>query len=59
MKNDVLNEIPNYWYLLLAVLIGGQIGNFLNLKIFPTRILALITAILVIFVATRMIFKIF
>ena len=59
MKNDVLNEIPNYWDLLLAVLIGGQIGNFLNLKIFPTRILALITAILVIFVATRMIFKIF
>ena len=57
-KNDVLNEILNYWYLLLAVLIGGQIGNFLNLKIFPTRILALITAILVIFVAVRMGLKI-
>jgi len=58
-KNAVLNEIPNYWYLLFAVLIGGQIGNFLNLKIFPTRILALITGILVIFVAIRMGFKIF
>ena len=57
-KNDVLNEILNYWYLLLAVLIGGQIGNFLNLKIYPTRILALITAILVIFVAVRMGLKI-
>ena len=57
-KNTVLNEISNYWYLLLAVLIGGQIGNFLNLKIFPTRILALITAILVIFIAARMGFKI-
>ena len=53
-KNDVLTEILNYWYLLAAVLIGGQIGNFLNLKIFPTRILALITAFLVIFVAIRM-----
>ena len=58
-KNAVLIEIPNYWYLLAAVLIGGQLGNFLNLKIYPTRILALVTAILVIFVAVRMGFKIF
>jgi len=58
-KNAVLIEIPNYWYLLAAVLIGGQLGNFLNLRIFPTRILALVTAILVIFVAVRMGFKIF
>ena len=53
-KNFILTEIQNYWYLLAAVLIGGQIGNFLNLKIFPTRILALVTAFLVIFVAFRM-----
>ena len=58
-KNDVLTEMINYWYLLLAVFIGGQLGNFLNLKIFPTRILALVTAFLVIFVAIRMGFKIF
>jgi len=53
-KNAVLTEVQNYWYLLVAVLIGGQLGNFLSLKIFPTRILALITACLVIFVAMRM-----
>ena len=53
-KNLILTEMQNYWYLLAAVLIGGQIGNFLNLKIFPTRILALVTAFLVIFVAFRM-----
>ena len=58
-KNVVINEIPNYWFLLLAVLIGGQVGNFLNLKIFPTRILALITAGLVLFVAIRMAYKLF
>ena len=58
-KNTVLNEIQNYWYLLIAVLIGGQLGNFLNLKILPTRILAFITAMLVIFVAARLGFKIF
>ena len=52
-KNSVLTEIQNYWYLLVAVLIGGQIGNFLNLKIFPPRILVLLTASLVLFVTIR------
>ena len=58
-KNEVLNEISNYWILLLAALIGGQIGNFLNLKIFSTRILALVTSALVLFVAIRIGLKIF
>ena len=53
-KNAVLSEIQNYWYLLLAVLLGGQVGNYLNLKIFPARILALVTAVLVLVVAVRM-----
>ena len=58
-KNLVINEILNYWYLLFAVLIGGQIGNFLNLKIFPTKILAVVTSVLVLFVAVRMGVKLF
>ena len=58
-KNAVLNEISNYWYILLIVLVGGQLGNFLNLKIFPTRILALVTAGLVLFVAIRIGTKLF
>ena len=58
-KNLVLSEMYNYWYLLIAVLIGGQIGNFLNLKIFPTRILALLTSLLVLFVSGRMGIKLF
>ena len=52
-KEIYFEEIYPYFYLLIAVLIGGQIGNYLNLKIFPTKILALITSILVIFVAIR------
>ena len=56
-KNSVLLEVKNYWFLLIAVLIGGQIGNFLNLKIFPVRILVLVTASLVLFVAIRMGFR--
>ena len=58
-KNAILTEVQNYWYLLAAVLIGGQVGNFLNLKIFPTRILVLVTAFLVLFVAIRMGFRIY
>ena len=58
-KNTVLSEIQNYWFLLLAVLIGGQLGNFLNLKIFPSRMLALVTSCLVLFVAIRMAYKLF
>ena len=56
-KNAVLTEVQNYWYLLVVALIGGQVGNFLNLKIFPTRILALVTALLVLFVAAKMLIR--
>ena len=58
-KNIVLSEISNYWYLFLMVIIGGHVGNYLNLKIFPTRLLALITSGLVLFVAIRMGVKLF
>ena len=58
-KNIVLSEISNYWYLFLMVIIGGHVGNYLNLKIFPTRLLALITSGLVLFVAIRMSVKLF
>ena len=58
-KNLILNEIINYWPLLICVLFGGQLGNFLNIKVFSNRVLALITATLVIFVSIRLGFKIF
>ena len=58
-KNIVLNDISNYWYLFLIVIIGGHIGNFISLKIFPTRLLALVTSGLVLFVAIRMGIKLF
>ena len=58
-KDDLLNEFLIYWPLFFGVFIGGLIGNYLNLKIFSNRVLALITSFLVIFVAARMAFKIF
>ena len=58
-KENIINEITAYWPLFLSVFIGGLLGNYLNLKIFSSRIMALITSLLVLFVAIRMGFKIF
>ena len=53
-KDQVLDQVINYWPLFLTVLIGGQIGSLLNIKFLSNKILALITSFLVIFVAIRM-----
>ena len=58
-KENVINELFNYYPLFLAVLIGGQIGNFLNLKFLSNRLLAILTSLLVIFVAIRIAIRIF
>ena len=58
-KNLILTEVQDYFYLLIAVLIGGQIGNYLNLKIFTNKLLALVTASLVLFVAIKLGLKLF
>jgi uncharacterized membrane protein YfcA len=56
-KDIVLNEFLNYWPLFVAVLIGGQIGSFLNIKFLSNKVLAIMTSLLVIFVAIRMGFR--
>ena len=53
-KDIVFNEFLDYWPLFIAVLIGGQIGSFLNIKFLSNKVLALMTSFLVIFVAVRM-----
>ena len=58
-KTNILIEVIQYSPLFISVFIGGLIGNYLNLKVFSGRILAIITSILVIFVASRIGFKIF
>ena len=58
-KGFIFNEIYNYWPLFLLVLIGGQLGNFLNIKILPVRVMILLTSGLVIFVSVRMGFRLF
>ena len=58
-KNLILTEVQDYFYLLIAVLIGGQIGNYLNLKIFTSRLLALLTASLVLLVTIKLGLRLF
>jgi len=58
-KKSVFVEMQNYWILFLMVFLGGQIGNFLNLKLLPTKILVLITATVILLVSIRMGIKIF
>ena len=53
-KDQVMDQVINYWPLFLSVLIGGQIGSLLNIKFLSNKILALLTSFLVIFVAIRM-----
>ncbi len=52
-KDRVLDELIIYWPLFLTVLIGGQIGSLLNIKFLSNKVLALLTSLLVIFVAIR------
>ena len=58
-KDRTYYEFLDYWPLFVVVLIGGLIGNILNLKFFSNKILVIITAVLVIFVSVRMGFKLF
>jgi len=53
-KDVVFDEFLNFWPLFITVLIGGQIGNFLNIKFLSGKTLAIITSLLVMFVAIRM-----
>ena len=56
-KEVVLDEFLNYWPLFLTVLIGGQIGSFLNIKFLSNKVLVVMTSFLVFFIAIRMGFR--
>ena len=57
-KKQVSSEILDFWPFFLVVFLGGQIGSFMNIKMFSNKTLALLTSFLVIFVAVRMGFRI-
>ena len=46
--------ILEYWYLPVMAFVGGQIGNLMVIKWIPGRIVALLTAVLILFVAGQL-----
>lgn len=57
LKNGpaVFGEVlDSYWPLMFAVFVGGQLGNILGLRLFTPRILRSMTALLVGYVAVRL-----
>lgn len=53
-KGTLAETVLDYWYLPLLAFAGGQIGNLMVIKFIPARIVALLTALLVLFVAGRL-----
>ena len=58
-KENTLDGLTYYWPFFLSVLIGGFVGNYLNLKILSNRALTIMTSLLVIFVSARIGIRIF
>ena len=50
-------ELLPYWPLALAVLIGGQIGSFASLKLLSQTMVRRVTAMLILYVAGQLIWK--
>ena len=58
MKNGPVvfgGVLESYWPMMVAVLIGGQIGGIMGMRLFSPRILRIVTAVLVGYVAVRLI----
>lgn len=55
--NALANPIADYWPLLIAVFVGGQLGSILGLKLFSPRVLRTGTALLVGYVAVRLLWQ--
>ncbi len=58
MKHDdiqVVGQFFEYAWLFVVVLIGGQIGSYLGIKVFRPEIVRRLTAVLVLYVGVRLI----
>jgi len=58
-KENIIDELIIYWPLFFSVLIGGFVGNHLNLKVFSNKTLTIMTSVLVMLVSIRIGIKLF
>jgi len=56
-EGDLLSLVQPFWPLLIAVFIGGQIGSWMASKRLEPLILKQLTAVLILYVAGRLIFR--
>ncbi len=54
---QLIGEISAYWLLFPAVLIGGQIGSIMGAKYLNLKTISLMTAILILYVSLRLIWR--
>ena len=54
---DIMREVMPYTPLILAVLVGGTIGNIMSIKFLKPHHLRRITGVLILVVAIRLSFK--
>ncbi len=52
--SDRIGDVAGYWPLMLGVLVGGQVGSLLGARILPPRIIRIATALLIAYVAIRL-----
>jgi uncharacterized protein len=55
--SDAAAALTSYWPLALAVLIGGQIGSFASLKLLSQTMVRRVTALLILYVAAQLLWK--
>jgi uncharacterized protein len=48
-----------YWPLAVAVLVGGQIGSFASVKLFPQSVVRRLTGVLILYVAGQLLWRLF
>lgn len=49
--------IGQYWPLFAAVLIGGQIGSHMGVRILPQKVIRIVTAVLILYVAAQLLWQ--
>ncbi len=54
---NVIGEVSNYWLVFPAVLIGGQIGSRISTTALSPKMIKRLTALLILYVSTRLIFR--
>lgn len=57
LDNKELGSITAYWFLFLAVLVGGQIGSYIGVERLNPNILRFLTAVLILYVSMRLLWR--